>query len=819
MDVELLKLLKIDLLYKEKGIKGLKKPTWSKIQLNLQGSNLVFKGHLIDVLQVEKVRTIGKTVVWKDQKLYYIFEVKCGSKKEKFATDLPQDAENWVKAIEQLMPKPNLRASSSITPSESAKISLSAAEWTSKGKQMLHLLNGEEVLAIFPETTCELSNVRKRISSVDCFVTNFRIYVVKADSEFYSDSTNSILQRCTEFSNFVIPIISILKVEEHSPRVEISCRDGRKIYFRWEHLSNISIFQYYVMLKRYVEPKLSFAYALLSNTGPYDQKANEFGYFFYHPIQEFSRMGIPNDFWKVSDVNADYSISATYPKHIAHPALFDERKLDELGSFRTKNRLPALSWAHPKHNAGIVRCSQPKRGVTGLTNEVDKHYIKVLSAIGATGDKNTQLMVYDARSKVAAMGNRGIGGGFEDYSSTKICFLDIENIHVVRVSWNALMTICLDQYNGDDFFVKVYETGWHKLLSKIMDGAYQLAQTIEAGESVLCHCSDGWDRTAQLTAIAMIMLDPYYRTFDGILCLIEKEWLSFGHQFHLRLGLSTDKENESPIFFQFLECVYNLLKYYPTNFEFNEDLLVAIVDQLHNGCFGTFMYNTEAARVVDKEYEKTMSIWSYIMMKKEDFLNPWFQPQPVDSPLMKIEVRQIQIWEKVFQRWDAAFAGRNEYQANLKSLLQGKQDELNKVTTQLNNLRTTNSRRQLGFVRSVVSNSDIASDTQREFGEELKVTTKSPRADSNGRNAKLSESKQESQSAQSAASTQSLPVVPSSLSASSTPTTPHKLSASASATDLSSPRASKPMPPIPVRSNTLDQLELVDLKKKNMNTT
>lgn len=50
-----------------------------------------------------------------------------------------------------------------------------------------------------------------------------------------------------------------------------------------------------------------------------------------------------------------------------------------------------------------------------------------------------------------------------------------------------------------------------------MDGAYQLAQTIEAGESVLCHCSDGWDRTAQLTAIAMIMLDPYYRTFDGIL--------------------------------------------------------------------------------------------------------------------------------------------------------------------------------------------------------------------------------------------------------------------------------------------------------------
>jgi hypothetical protein len=54
MDVELLKLLKIDVIYKEKGIKGLKKHTWTKIQLNLQGTTLVFKSHVIDVLQVEK---------------------------------------------------------------------------------------------------------------------------------------------------------------------------------------------------------------------------------------------------------------------------------------------------------------------------------------------------------------------------------------------------------------------------------------------------------------------------------------------------------------------------------------------------------------------------------------------------------------------------------------------------------------------------------------------------------------------------------------------------------------------------------------------
>ena len=33
--------------------------------------------------------------------------------------------------------------------------------------------------------------------------------------------------------------------------------------------------------------------------------------------------------------------------------------------------------------------------------------------------------------------------------------------------------------------------------------------------SVLVHCSDGWDRTAQLTSLAMILLDPYFRTLNG----------------------------------------------------------------------------------------------------------------------------------------------------------------------------------------------------------------------------------------------------------------------------------------------------------------
>lgn len=38
---------------------------------------------------------------------------------------------------------------------------------------------------------------------------------------------------------------------------------------------------------------------------------------------------------------------------------------------------------------------------------------------------------------------------------------------------------------------------------------------LEAGDPVLVHCSDGWDRTSQLASLAQLLLDPYYRTIEG----------------------------------------------------------------------------------------------------------------------------------------------------------------------------------------------------------------------------------------------------------------------------------------------------------------
>src|SRR5688572_7435861 len=124
-----------------------------------------------------------------------------------------------------------------------------------------------------------------------------------------------------------------------------------------------------------------------------------------------------------------------------------------------------------------------------------------------------------------------------------------------------------------------------------------------------------------------MLLDPYYRTIEGFIVLIEKDWLSFGHQFDLRTGYddSNDTSQRAPVFHQFIECVWQLTQQYPTYFQFNEYLLILILDQL-NGCrFGTFLYANPYQRLQNKVKESTPSIWSFVYKMIDQFMNPFYK--------------------------------------------------------------------------------------------------------------------------------------------------------------------------------------------------
>jgi hypothetical protein len=138
----------------------------------------------------------------------------------------------------------------------------------------------------------------------------------------------------------------------------------------------------------------------------------------------------------------------------------------------------------------------------------------------------------------------------------------------------------------------VTDSKWLNYLGDIISGSLKVVRSVAAGTGALVHCSDGWDRTPQITSLSSIILDPYYRTAHGFFILIEKEWCNMGHKFADRLNnsIKTDQE-ESPVFLQWLDCVWQVWRQCPVAFEFNEVMLLHLADQLYSGRWMHFTYN------------------------------------------------------------------------------------------------------------------------------------------------------------------------------------------------------------------------------------
>lgn len=273
-------------------------------------------------------------------------------------------------------------------------------------------------------------------------------------------------------------------------------------------------------------------------------------WYLYNATAEFGRLGIPDIHWRITELNSRYELCATYPAVLAVPHSIDDGTLRSAVSHRSSNRFPALSWRHPVNKCSITRCSQPKVGINNSRNRNDESLLKEINRCGNVMTARPQanptqenllpkLLVADARPLVNAEANKVAGKGYEGkgYEDImEITFCSIPNIHAVRTSWESLLQ-AISAADEASISRRVDDSDWIPVLHKIIVATMRVVHAVALEDvSVLVHCSDGWDRTSQLTSLPMLLMDPYYRTLRGFIVLIEKEWLTFGHKFADRLG-------------------------------------------------------------------------------------------------------------------------------------------------------------------------------------------------------------------------------------------------------------------------------------------
>lgn len=593
-----------------------------------------------------------------------------------------------------------------------------------------------------------------------------------------------------------------------APSIRIRCRDFTFVTFNFAE-NDVARGTFEFIKARTcrlgtVEKLFAFSHKPLKN----EREVN--GWEIYDPKAEFRRQGIseklPDKGWRITDINKDYSFCDTYPAFLVVPSKISDNVLKYAREFRSRNRVPVLSYIHPVNNCTITRSSQPLSGITRKTNvqdeklvaasfsawvaggseestppssqpdtangstmleselsETERYEDELISRSAAIYDEKTgeQIvygrqqtnMIVDARPTINAMVNQVQGMGSENmdkYPFARKSFLSIENIHVMRYSLNKVVEALKDADisplppNRE----LLHQSGWLRHIHNVLDGSAIIARRIGIKHShVLIHCSDGWDRTSQLSALAQIMLDPYFRTLEGFIVLVEKDWLSFGHMFRLRSGYlnhedwfsvqkdafagskvnpgENDGRNDafqnvlsgakrffnqnkddaelsgiseaasgkvvddeatvpkmvSPVFHQFLDCTYQLLRQNKDRFEFNERFLRRLLYHLYSCQYGTFLYNSEKQRLDGRASERTSSVWDYFLCRRTEFTNPDYDPVIDDRErgrerILLPNLKEIRWWHQVFGRTDdemngalnAAAVAENDRQAAVSSL-------------------------------------------------------------------------------------------------------------------------------------------------------
>jgi hypothetical protein len=100
-----------------------------------------------------------------------------------------------------------------------------------------------------------------------------------------------------------------------------------------------------------------------------------------------------------------------------------------------------------------------------------------------------------------------------------------------------------------------------------------------------------------------------------------------------------------------MDCVAQLLRQFPTAFEFNSGFLGHLVTQVYACRYGTFLFNSEREREVAKVRQFTSSLWTDVLRRPE-FANPQYRKLPsVIWP--SADPRDVVLWD-FYHRWDTS---------------------------------------------------------------------------------------------------------------------------------------------------------------------
>jgi hypothetical protein len=394
-------------------------------------------------------------------------------------------------------------------------------------------------------------------------------------------------------------------------------------------------------------------------------------------VNEFRRQGVRCEYENIvretknkdkfpfqilENLSARGKICDTYPKFVIVPAAITREHLLEIASFRAHERIPILTYHWRERKANLWRSGQCKSGLSKSRCSPDEFLVSLMhnqfayNSIpemhnGFERQRHLDVHLYDARDRLAVFGNMLSGKGSENpsyYRNCNISFNNLPNMSSIQATFAKLVS-CLTNLEKDGLG-EIKE--WLESMALVLQLTAKIIKSMSEGVSVFVHCSDGWDRTSQVCALAQLAIDPYFRTINGFIDLINKEFVFLGHQFAKRNGMATtDRSQFSPIYVQFMNCVLQIVRRTPAAFEFNEIFLQEMTLFVYSGVFGEFLGNHFQERDRLKLDIKYVSLYEFADRFRKRYENPTFGPMEDKVLFVPTKGFNLFFWKELFYGW------------------------------------------------------------------------------------------------------------------------------------------------------------------------
>ncbi|KAF8003259.1 hypothetical protein HF325_002504 [Metschnikowia pulcherrima] len=346
---------------------------------------------------------------------------------------------------------------------------------------------------------------------------------------------------------------------------------------------------------------------------------------------------------------------------------------------------------------------QPQRNLIvdlrPVTNALAQH------ALGA-GTENIDN--YRGKSSLESVKLVSSKGSIHASQTVDKIFCNIDNIHVMRDSLNKLTKI-LDDLDQRPFVSKMTTCERHLLSNTcsqkhngyIISLLYfkQLTESSKRGSAdaqttELNHCSTKEENLAPYGSG-----NPNHINTDNggakkiLASFFQKAASHIKHtastaKAGISLEISIDESgsvykgsNErSPVFHQFLDCVYQIHRQHPSMFEFNSRFLKRLLYHSYSCQYGNFLCDSERERKSNEGLEKqTTSVWAHFLSRRSEFTNPTYdRVKNIDA--LFFNYSEVKWWYELYGRSDEEMNGlSNSVEKKFAELNMGANGRLNEI--------------------------------------------------------------------------------------------------------------------------------------------